>query len=109
MFAGEAKGPPGGRSMTAPFLPPSPDATRMNPALDLPETYNAAAAFLDGPLARGWANRVAIRAGGADWTYAQVVEGANRAGNAFRALGVEMEQRVAMLVYDSPQYAAAFF
>ncbi len=95
--------------MSAPFLPPAPAATHPNPTLDLPEAYNAAAAFLDGALARGWSERIAIHMAGGDWTYAQVAEAANRAGNALRALGVEMEQRVALLVYDSPQFAAAFF
>ena len=41
--------------------------------------------------------------------YRQLAEGVNRAGNVLRTLGVEMEQRVAVLLYDSPQFATAFF
>lgn len=81
----------------------------LNPALALPDEYNAASAFLDGALAKGWGTRTAIRSGDQTWTYAQVAEGANRAGNALRTLGVEMEQRVAALLYDSPQFAYTFF
>ncbi|HEX6818369.1 MAG TPA: AMP-binding protein, partial [Ktedonobacterales bacterium] len=88
----------------------SPDQSTMgNPTLTLPETYNAGVAFLDGALAKGWGERVAIRTSGGQWTYARLNEMANRAGNALRALGVEMEQRVALLLYDSPEMAAAFF
>ncbi len=80
-----------------------------NPALALPQDYNAAAAFLDGALERGWGSRVAIRTPQETWTYARLAENANRAGNAFARLGVEMEQRVALVLYDSPQLAASFF
>ena len=96
--------------MTAPLLPSTATSSGVaNPALALSNEYNAAAAFLDGALANGWGNRVALRTSGGDWTYAQLAEGANRAGNALRALGVEMEQRVAVLLYDSPQFACTFF
>ncbi len=80
-----------------------------SPALALPEEYNAAVAFLDGALANGWGARTAIRSGDQTLTYAQVAEGANRTGNALRTLGVEMEQRVVVLLYDSPQFAYTFF
>ena len=33
----------------------------------------------------------------------------NRVGNALRGLGVEMENRVLLLLYDSPEFAASFF
>ncbi|HEU5438123.1 MAG TPA: benzoate-CoA ligase family protein [Ktedonobacterales bacterium] len=80
-----------------------------NPADDLPSEYNAASHFLDGALAHGWGERTAIRAPDGVWTYARLAADTNRAGNALRALGVEMEQRVAMLLFDSPQFAATFF
>lgn len=80
-----------------------------SPALALPEAYNAAAAFLDDALTRGWGPRTALRTGTAAWTYAQLAEQANRAGNMLRVLGTEMEQRVALALYDSPQFAASFF
>ncbi|MGZ3714911.1 MAG: benzoate-CoA ligase family protein [Ktedonobacterales bacterium] len=80
-----------------------------SPAIGLPDEYNAASAFLDGALAKGWGTRTAIRSGDQALTYAQVAEGANRDGNALRTLGVEMEQRVALLLYDSPQFAYSFF
>ncbi len=97
--------------MTAPHLPPLTTlASATNPALTLPAEYNAATAFMDGALAAGWGERVAIRSvSDGTWTYAQLAAGVNRAGNAFHALGVDIEQRVAVLLYDSPQLACAFF
>src|SRR5215831_8872432 len=96
--------PRGGHPMSAPYLPSAATGTAIhNPAHDLPGDYNAAAAFLDRAAAQGWSERTALlTAEGQRWTYAQVAAGANRAGNALRALGVEMEQRVALLLYDSP-------
>jgi benzoate-CoA ligase len=38
-----------------------------------------------------------------------MAERANRVGNALLDLGIEIEQRVAMLLLDSPQFAATFF
>src|SRR6185312_15723968 len=84
-------------------------STAGNPAQSLPEQYNASAVFLDSALAQGWGDRIAIRTQVDTLSYAQLAEQANRAGNGLAALGVEMEQRVALLLYDSPQFAAAFF
>jgi benzoate-CoA ligase family protein len=95
--------------MTQPYFVASQPAASTSPALALPEEYNAAAAFVDGALAAGWGARVALRSPTGGWTYTQLAEGVNRAGNALQALGVEMEQRVGLLLYDSPEFAAAFF
>ena len=78
-------------------------------AQSLPDEYNVTAAFIDGALARGWGDRPAIRTQTGTWTYAQLAEQVNRAGNGLSALGVEMEHRVAVLLYDSPEFAATFF
>ncbi len=96
--------------MSAPMFSSAAIATASsNPTFDLPEQYNAGAAFLDAPLAAGWGERVAIRTPDAAVTYAQLAERANRVGNGLHALGVEMEQRVAVLLFDSPAFAATFF
>ncbi len=97
--------------MSLPQTPPlAPASTNVpNPTDALPDSYNAAAHFLNGALAKGWGERTAIRTAGENWTYARLAAEANRAGNALKALGVEMEQRVLVLLYDSPQFAASFF
>ena len=87
----------------------SPSSLASNPTFSLPEQYNAAEGFLDGAIARGWGGKIAIRTSAQTLSYAQLLAEANRAGNALLALGVQPEQRVALIVYDSPQFAASFF
>ncbi|WP_416224298.1 benzoate-CoA ligase family protein [Thermogemmatispora sp.] len=79
------------------------------PTVNVPDQFNAASAFLDANLAQGRGGKVAIYYEDQTFTYAQVAEMANRVGNGLLELGVEMEQRVALLLLDSPQFAAAFF
>lgn len=77
--------------------------------IDLPNQFNAATEFLDRHLIEGHGSKIAIYAEGNSYTYAQIAELANRIGNGLLELGVEQEQRVALLLLDSPQLAAAFF
>jgi benzoate-CoA ligase family protein len=73
------------------------------------EHYNATTDLLDSNLEHGRSHKVAISTQADEWTYADVAASANRAGNAFRELGVEVENRVLMAVLDSPEFAATFF
>ena len=75
----------------------------------VPDQFNVATAFLDRNVAEGRGSKTAIYFEGDSYTYAQVAELANRAGNGLLDLGVDLEQRVALLLLDSPQFAAAFF
>lgn len=96
--------------MSVPVVPPASSPSPVaNPAAFLPDQYNVAVDLVDGALARGWGDRAAIRTSDGSVTYAQLAASVNRAGNALHALGVEIEQRVAVLLYDSPQFASAFF
>ncbi|HEV2660699.1 MAG TPA: benzoate-CoA ligase family protein [Ktedonobacteraceae bacterium] len=75
----------------------------------LPDQFNAAAAILDRNVAEGRGDKIAIYCEGETYTYAQIVEMSNRVGNALLGLGLDMEQRVGLLLLDSPQFAASFF
>lgn len=79
------------------------------PGVVIPDQFNAATAFLDRNLAEGRGTKTAVYFEGNAYTYAQIAELANRVGNALLDLGVDMEQRVALLLLDSPQFAAGFF
>src|SRR5947209_17087371 len=79
------------------------------PSIAIPDQFNAATAFLDRQLTGGKGAKAAIFYEGTVYTYAQIAELTNRVGNALLDLGIEMEQRVALLLLDSPQFAAAFF
>ncbi|MDQ2724419.1 MAG: benzoate-CoA ligase family protein [Actinomycetota bacterium] len=71
--------------------------------------YNATIDILEANLERGRAEAVALTGPAGDWTYQDVVTGANRAGNALRELGVDVENRILMAVEDSPEFATTFF
>jgi benzoate-CoA ligase family protein len=79
------------------------------PQVILPEQFNAATTFLDRHIAEGRGSKIAVYHEGHSYTYAQIAELANRIGNGLRELGVDLEQRVALLLLDSPEFAAAFF
>ena len=80
-----------------------------NPTVRLPDQFNTTTAFLDRHLAEGRGHKTAIYYEGEKYIYAQIAEVANRVGNGILDLGVEMEQRVALILLDSPQFAACLF
>src|SRR2546421_1705806 len=84
-------------------------STRTIPSIVIPDQFNAASAFLDRNLVEGRGAKTAIYYEGRAYTYAQIAELANRVGNGLLNLGIDLEQRVALLLLDSPQFAAAFF
>src|SRR5690554_3543285 len=79
------------------------------PTIQVPAVFNAAAEFVDRHIDEGRATRIALRYEGRTFAYGQVAEMVNRVGNALRDLGVEMENRVLLLLYDSPEFVAGFF
>jgi benzoate-CoA ligase len=72
------------------------------------DLYNASY-VLDNNLAAGRGDKVAIYAGDQTITFQQLCDLANRVGNALREIGVEQEQRVMMLLLDTPHFPATFF
>jgi benzoate-CoA ligase len=75
----------------------------------LPEIFNAATWFVDRHLDEGRGGKVAIECGGERVTYAQIAERVDCFGAALRRLGVQPEQRVVLLLHDSPAFAYSFF
>lgn len=76
---------------------------------EVPDTYNAVSTFVDAHLAAGRADRVAIYYRDSAITYGEVYEAVNRAGNALSSLSVEMENRVFLLLPDSPELVYLYF
>ena len=72
------------------------------------ELFNLSAALLDVHLAAGRRDRPALRYEGVTHSYRDVSRLVARAGNALRSLGVEKEDRVALLLPDSPEFVATF-
>jgi benzoate-CoA ligase len=74
----------------------------------IPERFNAAEYFVDRNLEERGEN-VAILYGDQEITYRQVAEKVNATGHALQGLGVEMENRVVLLLLDSPAFVYSFF
>lgn len=70
--------------------------------MDVPKTYNCVSTFLDRHIEEGRGEKTAIYFGDEVITYKQVYEQANRLGNVLRNLNVERENRVYLLLPDSP-------
>lgn len=75
---------------------------------DLPEHYNVST-LLDANLEAGRGAKVAIYCGGARVTYAELYRRVCQMGRALRSLGVQREQRVLMILSDTPAFPVTFF
>jgi benzoate-CoA ligase family protein len=78
-------------------------------ALGVPEIFNAASYFVDRNVDEGRGRHVAIEYGDARLTYDEVQRHVNRCGSALRGIGVRPEERVLLLLLDSPEFVYAFF
>jgi benzoate-CoA ligase family protein len=77
--------------------------------ISLPQRFNVATYFVDRNVLEGRAANVAIECGDERVTYQQLLERTNRGGNALRTLGVRPEERVLLLLLDSPEFLYSFF
>jgi len=75
----------------------------------LPDQFNAATYFIDRHIPEGRGEKIAIEAGEARVSYRQLWERVNRFGNSLRQLGVRIEERVFLLLLDTPEFAVSFF
>ena len=77
--------------------------------LNLPSHFNAAQYFIDRNVEEGRGEKTAVFSGDRTYTYQQLHENVNRAANMLAELGVEMENRVMLLVQDSPEMIFCFY
>ena len=89
---------------------------RVNPTLiesrevmDVPERFNAAAFFVDRHVAGGRGGRTALRFAGRSVSYTELAERVDRAAGVLASSGVEIENRVLLVLDDTPAFAAAFW
>ena len=75
----------------------------------LPERFNAANFFVDRHVAEGRAGRPAFRFAGRTMTYGEAADLVARAAGALAKAGLDAEQRVLLVLDDSPVFAAAFW
>jgi benzoate-CoA ligase family protein len=75
----------------------------------IPEYYNVTTKLVDEKIEEGLGNKVAVYYKDEVYTYQQMQQMINKVGNALSILGVRMEQRVMIVMYDSPEALASFY
>src|SRR5260370_1569412 len=78
-------------------------------AVDLPSRFNVATHFIDQNVQSGRGQKVAFECGDETVTYGQLLERVNRMGSVLKDLGIRAEERVALLLPDTPEFAYGFF
>ncbi|HLV89015.1 MAG TPA: benzoate-CoA ligase family protein [Candidatus Sulfotelmatobacter sp.] len=79
------------------------------PSISLPDEFNAAEYFVDRHLREGRERKIAIECGDRQVSYEQLISRVNQLGNALKGLGVRIEERVLLLLLDTPEFAFSFF
>src|SRR5256712_8807003 len=79
------------------------------PVVTIPDRFNIADYLVDRHLREGRGGRTAILYGDESITYGQVAEQSNRVANGLRSLGVRREERVLLLLLDTPAFVYSFF
>jgi benzoate-CoA ligase family protein len=77
--------------------------------VEFPERFNMADYFLYHNVEEGRENKVCLYFKDQTYTYGDAVRMSNRAGNALRELGIEMEDRVLMVLPDCPEFVWTWF
>ncbi|HEU5237464.1 MAG TPA: benzoate-CoA ligase family protein [Pyrinomonadaceae bacterium] len=77
--------------------------------VEFAELFNMADYFLYHNLEEGRENKVCLHFRNRTYTYGDAARMANRAGNALRELGVQMEDRVLIVLPDCPEFVWTWF
>ena len=77
--------------------------------VSFPDRFNMAGYFLYHNLEEGRENKVCLYFEDQKWTYGEVARLSNQAGNALRELGVEIEDRVLLVLPDCPEFVWTWF
>lgn len=80
-----------------------------SPLIALPEIFNAASHFVDRNVHERHGERTAVECGAKRVSYQELLKRVNQAGNMLRRLGVKREERVLILLPDSPEFLYCFF
>src|SRR5205814_736029 len=87
-----------------------PVMDRSLPELAYPKRLNAAVELLDGMVERGFGDRPCIRWPGGMWSYADLLDRANRIANVLvEEMGLVPGNRVLLRAANNPMHAACWF
>ncbi len=75
----------------------------------IPKYYNVTTKLIDEQVAHGLGDEIAVYYKDKIYTYREMQSMINKVGNALHILGVHMEERVMLVMYDSPEAMASFF
>ena len=78
------------------------------PRLEIPRQYNAAYDLIERNLRAGRGDKLAYIDDHGRYTYRELAQRVNRAGNALRALGLAPEQRVLLALHDGIDFPTVF-
>src|SRR5947207_11669351 len=78
-------------------------------SLEFPERFNMADYFLYRNLEEGRENKVCLYFEDQTFTYGETARMSNRAGNALRELGLDIEDRVLIVLPDCPEFVWTWF
>lgn len=79
------------------------------PKLNIPEQYNMADDFLERNLREGRSNEIAVHCQDQSLTYQELILRVNQVGNALMRDGIEIENRVLMILNDTPNLVASYY
>ncbi len=74
-----------------------------------PERFNMADWFLDARIREGRGDRTAVKVGDRSWTYAEIQALSNRVCHGLRDRGIDLEDRVLLLLPDGVEFAVSWF
>ena len=75
----------------------------------IPQYYNITSKLVDENVARGFGDKIAIYYKDKTYTYKDMQRLINKVGNALLILGTHMEDRVMLVMNDSPEAVASFY
>ncbi|OPY66997.1 MAG: 4-hydroxybenzoate--CoA/benzoate--CoA ligase [Syntrophorhabdaceae bacterium PtaU1.Bin034] len=77
--------------------------------VEIPEQLNLATYYLDENISKGRGDKIAVYCQDEKYTFNEMVALTNRFGNVLKEFGVGFEDRVMMILQDSPEWLAGWF
>ncbi len=78
-------------------------------SVTFPERFNMSDYFLYHNVDEGRENKTCLYFEDRSWTYGEIARLSNRTGNALRELGIQIEDRVLIVLPDCPEFVATWF
>jgi benzoate-CoA ligase len=78
------------------------------PRIDIPREYNAAVDLIGRNLEAGRGGKIAFIDDAGSWSYQELAERVDRFANVLGALGIDIEQRIALALFDSIDFPTVF-